>query len=227
MTDAAPRRFLAWPGGRHFGFALLLTILVTAWFALVFTATDHFTAQRAARLRVHLDAELQIPLVPGFTVLYMSIYLLITAAPFVLRTRREILRLAIAQSLAIFIAGICFLLIPAQPAYPPPENLGVWQPLFQFADRLNLDYNLVPSLHVALSFVCIELFARHATTLGKILLRTWGALIAISTILTHQHHLLDAATGWLLAFLSVILIRRIDILSPPSDLSTPSARYSA
>jgi membrane-associated phospholipid phosphatase len=226
MMDVAPRHLLAWPGWRHFGFALLLTALVTAWFALVFTATDHFTAQRVARIRVHLDAELQIPLVPQFMLAYMSIYLLVAAAPFTLRSRAEILRLAITQALTVFIAGVCFLLVPAQLAYPPPENLGFWQPLFHFADRLNLDYNLVPSLHVALSFVCIELFSGHATTTARILLRTWGVLIATATILTHQHHLLDAVTGWLLA-LAVVKYGRIDMFSRPSNLSTPPERYSA
>ena len=125
------------------------------------------------------------------------------------------------------VAAIIILLIPAQLAYGPPEDPGVWQPLFHFADRLNLDYNLVPSLHVALSFVCIELFALRANTTGKNLLRAWGGLIAASTILTHQHHLLDAVTGWLLAVMVIRLTRRIEILSASSDLSTGTKRHSA
>ena len=217
MTDPNQHPFLGWPGWRHLGFAWLLTAMVTAWFAIVFTTANNFTASRNTRVRVHLDAELQIPFIPAFLVPYMSIYLLMAAAPLVLRTRREISRLAITQSLAIFIAWICFLLIPAQLAYTPAPDLGVWKNLFQFADDLNLDYNLVPSLHVALSFVCIELFAQHAGVKGAILLRTWGVLIAASTILTHQHHLLDAATGWLLALIIVKLSRRIEKPFTPSE----------
>jgi membrane-associated phospholipid phosphatase len=217
MTDANQHPFLGWPGWRHLGFAWLLTAMVTTWFAVVFTATNNFTASRATRVRVHLDAELQIPLIPAFLVFYMSIYLLMAAAPFVLRTRREITRLAITQSLAIFIAGICFLLIPASLAYAPPTDLGIWRSIFQFADDLNLDFNLVPSLHVALSFVCIELFVQHASVTGKILLRMWGVLIAASTIFTHQHHLLDAATGWLLALVIVKLSRSIEKPFTPSE----------
>lgn len=67
------------------------------------------------------------------------------------------------------------------------------------ADRMNLAYNLVPSLHVAMSIVCIETFARHASTTGKIALRSWGLVIAASTLLTHQHHMLDVVTGHCLA----------------------------
>jgi hypothetical protein len=210
MSLDVRRPFLAWPGWQHLKFAWVQTLAVSLWFAVVFVGADWFTGHRVLRVRVHLDAELHIPLVPSFTLVYMSIYFLFIAAPFVLRTRREIITLAICQALAISLAGICFLLIPAQLAYAPPSDaqLGIWKGLFNLADRLNLDYNLVPSLHVALSIVCIELFAVHATLGGKFLLRGWGLLIAASTILTHQHHLLDAVTGYLLALAIVKILAR-------------------
>ena len=203
--------FLAWPGWGHLKFAWLLSVAVSLWFALVFAGADWFTAQRALRVRVHLDTELHIPLIPSFTLVYMSIYVLFFAVPFVLRTRREIITLAFTQALAISLAGICFLLIPAQLAYAPATDLqlGVWKDLFHFADRLNLDYNLVPSLHVALSVICIELFAIHAGWNEKVLLRAWGVLIAASTLFTHQHHLLDALTGYLLALAMVKIVSRL------------------
>jgi len=220
------RAFLGWPGWRHLRFAWLQTVLVSGWFALVYVGANAFTASRVARVRVHLDAELQLPLLPSFSVIYMSIYALFLLAPFVLRTRRGIIQLAITQALAILVAGICFLMIPAQLAYAPPENLGVWQGLFQFADRVNLDYNLVPSLHVTLSVICIELLVEHAGAPAKAILRLWGVAIAASTLLTHQHHLLDVVTGWLLAFVCLKIAQRIEKLIPPSELSTPAARYS-
>jgi len=224
-TNRSP--ILAWPGWRHLCFSWWLTVLVTAWFALVFAGANSFTASHPTRVRVHLDAELQIPLVPGFIIFYLSIYLLFAAIPFVLRTRREVTSLALAQCLAIGLAGICFLLIPAQLAYAPPTGLGVWQGTFRFADAMNLDYNLVPSLHVALSFICIECFAAHRELVGKALLRNWGMLIAASTVLTHQHHLLDVLSGGLLAAGSLWLGRRIEKLWAPSEISTPPASYSA
>ncbi|HXI72545.1 MAG TPA: phosphatase PAP2 family protein [Verrucomicrobiae bacterium] len=185
-------------------------MLVSAWFAFVFVGANWATAQRVTRVRVHFDAELQIPLIPSFTLIYMSIYGLFLVAPFVLRTRREITSLAIAQAITILVAGICFLLIPARLAFAPAADsqLGIWRGMFRYADRLNLDYNLVPSLHVALSIVCIELFASHANFAGKTLLRAWGVLIAAATVLTHQHHLVDALTGFLLALAVVKFVRR-------------------
>jgi hypothetical protein len=223
------RPFFAWPGWSHLRFAWLQTIFVSAWFVFVFIGCDWITAHRTMRVRVHLDAELHIPLIPSFTLIYMSIYLLFLAAPFVLRTRKEITTLAAAQAFTIFVAGICFLLIPAQLAFAPATDsqLGIWKDLFRFADKLNLDCNLVPSLHVALSIVCIELFAAHAKTVGKIFLRGWGFLIAASTVFTHQHHLLDAATGYLLAFAVVKFARRnIENFLAASKLSNGFLRHS-
>jgi hypothetical protein len=205
MNGSAKAPLLAWPGWPHLKFACLLMLLVTAWFCCVYWGTDWFTAHRLMRVRVHFGAELLIPLIPSFTLIYMSIYPIFLAAPFVLRTRPELTSLAAAQTITILVAGICFLLIPAKLAFPVATDaeLGVWKSLFRFADRINLDYNLVPSLHVALSVVCVEMFAIHATVTGKRLLRLWGALIAISTVVTHQHHVVDAATGNVLALVVV------------------------
>lgn len=192
----------------HVRYAAQLTALIGAWFCLVFVGADWLTVHRAIRVRVHLDGELRLPLVPVFLIAYMSIYLLFLAVPFVLRTRREAASLAIAQFITILVAGIGFLLIPGQLAYAPPRDLGVWGPLFRSADRLNLDYNLVPSLHVAMSVVCIEAFSRRAGLTGRIALRGWGVLIAASTLLTHQHHVLDVVTGYGLAMAVVARGRR-------------------
>src|SRR5436305_2058811 len=113
MNAPAQASFLAWPGWAHIRFASLRILLVTAWFCLVFAGTDWFTAHRSLRVRIDFGIESHIPLIPAFTLVYMSIYLLFLATPFVLRTRREIATLARAQALTILIAGICFLLIPA------------------------------------------------------------------------------------------------------------------
>jgi membrane-associated phospholipid phosphatase len=191
--------FLAWPGWAHGLRTLLLCLLVTIWFVLIYGGADWFTAGHRWRIRIHFDVELSLPLIPAFTSVYMSIYLLFLAAPFVLRRREEVTALAMKLIAAIAIAGVAFLAIPARLAYPVPKDLGMWEGLFQFADRLNLDYNLVPSLHVALSVICIEAYAAHAPQAGRFALRLWGLLIAASTLFTHQHHAVDLVTGYGLA----------------------------
>jgi membrane-associated phospholipid phosphatase len=200
--------FLAWPGWPHLLYAWALSLANGIWFALVFYGCDLLTARRALRLRVHLDAELSIPLVPAMTAVYMSIYLLFLAAPFVLRTRREFRAAVITLATMIGIAGVGFLLVPAQLAFPPAaaEDVGVWADVYLLADRLNLTYNLVPSLHVALSVACVAIFSRRISGPVKAALWFWAMAVAAATVLTHQHHVLDVVAGWLLAIACVRLV---------------------
>src|SRR4029077_13942285 len=79
MNSPQRRPFLAWPGWSHLRFAWLLTLLVIVWFGFVYLRANAITTHRTARVRVHLDAELHLPLVPAFTIVYMSLYLLFLA----------------------------------------------------------------------------------------------------------------------------------------------------
>jgi membrane-associated phospholipid phosphatase len=205
------RPFLAWPGWPHLWFAWLLSAANGVWFFLIYGGSEWLTAHRSLRVPIHLPIELSIPLIPGAVVAYMSIYLLFLAGPFIVRERREFTAAISALSLAILIGGLGFLLIPSRAAYAPPGDLGIWTGLFESADRLNLDYNMVPSLHVALSVCCVAVFSRHASPLGRALLWTWAAAIALSTLLTHQHHVVDVLSGWGVGLLADrVAVRRMN-----------------
>lgn len=202
--------FWGWPGWKHLRFAWLISLAGLLWFILIYGGADAITAQRSFRVRVYFDAELKIPFVPEAAIIYMSIYPLFLAAPFILRKRREFLALAMTLNFAILIAGICFLLFPAQVAFPPPKDFGAFPNLYHFADRLSLAYNLVPSLHVALAAVCIAVFAARTRLVWKTLFWIWAVVIAISTLLIHKHHVLDVVTGFVLAWLALkFFYRRI------------------
>jgi membrane-associated phospholipid phosphatase len=202
--------FLAWPGWAHLRYAGLLSLANAIWFAAIYGGADALTAHRSFRVPVHCTAELRIPFVPAMTVAYMSLYLLFLLAPFVLRTRREFRAAVFTLAVIIACGGIGFLLFPAQLAFAPPQEgeLGAWVGLYHFADALNLTYNLLPSLHVAFAVACVAIFSPRASGTGKALLWSWAILIAASTVLIHQHHVLDVATGWLLAVACVRAVFR-------------------
>jgi membrane-associated phospholipid phosphatase len=196
-------RFLAWPGWGHFLESTALALANLVWFEIVFYGCDVITRGRSLRVPIHTSLDLAIPFVPSMTMVYLSMELLFVAGPFILRTRQEF-RAAIAMlAVTIGIAGVCFLLIPAELAYPPvlETQLGIWAGAYHIADALNLTYNLVPSLHVALTVACVAAFARHARVMTKALLWAWALAITLSTLLTHQHHLVDAVSGWVLGLL--------------------------
>lgn len=211
--------FIAWPGWAHVGYGVALGTAFTTWFSVIYGGASAITAMRALRVPIHTQAELALPLIPSMLVFYMSIYLLFLVEPFILRTRRALRALVGAQAVATLIGGACFLLIPSETAYPPPGDLGAWNALYALADRMNLDYNNVPSLHVTLGVLCIATFAASAQRSVKVLLWAWAAALSASTVLTHQHHLVDVPTGWLLAW----LVHRFVYLPMSRDAPAPLA----
>lgn len=210
VTAPRPGAFLAWPGWPHLLYAWGLSLANGMWFLVVFGGSDLLTAHRTLRIPVHFAAELDLPLVPAMTAFYMSIYLLLLAGPFIVRTRSEFRALILTLAAIIGTAGAGFLLVPAQLAFAPvsEEALGIWSAAFHLADRLNLTYSLLPSLHVAMTVACVAAFSTHARGIGKTLLWTWAAAIAASTVLIQQHHVLDVLAGWLLAGACVRLVFR-------------------
>jgi membrane-associated phospholipid phosphatase len=190
--------FLAWPGWDLLVYTLRVAGVVALWWVVVYHGADHLTGLRAQRVRIHLDHELAMPFVPAFILAYLSLDLVFALAPFILRSRYELQALALTLAAVIAVAGVGFLLIPAQPAYAI-QDAGAWTSVFRVARVMSLRYNMVPSLHVTMSFICLAAYGSHCGGSVKWLLGIWGVLIALSTLLTHQHHLLDVATGLILA----------------------------
>ena len=85
-----------------------------------------------------------------------------------------------------------------------------------------LRHNYLPSLHVAFTVIAASSYASRAHTLGRILLGVWSAAILVSTLLTHQHYLLDVVTGSLLGWLAMRWIYR-PMLQLPEDQTPPAS----
>ncbi len=197
---------LAWPSWEHLRYFALLGLAETFWFGLIYGGSDFITARRMLRFRMHLEVEERLPFVPSAILIYMSIYVLFWAPPFILRSRRELRALAIALAAATLCGGICFLLFPAELDFPVTQELGICAGLFRFADWLNLDYNQVPSLHVALSVVCVAAFSSRTGGIASALLWLWAVAIGVSAVLSFQHHVLDVLTGFFLGMVVAKLI---------------------
>lgn len=190
------------PSGSHLLHAAVLGAAVMAWFMLIYGGADWVTAQRSLRIPVHFDIEQHIPFVPAAVVVYMSIYPLFAAAPFLLPSRRQLRRLARVLATTIAVAGLVFLALPSELAYSTAHDYGPWTDLFRVADAINLRYNLLPSLHVGLSVACVDAYTREVSRPVRIGLWGWAAAVAASTLLTHQHHVLDVVTGWALGLVA-------------------------
>ena len=182
----------------HLQYFLWSACPVTVWFLLVYGGCDWFTSQHSYRVPLAMDWEQHIPFLPASVLGYMSLYPLFMLVPFVLRERQELRSFRRALMILITIAGIAFLLLPGEPREEPLQFRS-WKFLIAVADTINLTYNFAPSLHVGLSVACVAAMAPRTRRLVSLLLWCWALVIALSTLLLHQHYVIDVLSGWLLA----------------------------
>jgi len=168
-----------------------------AFFA-VYPATNWLASQRALTLQLYVPLELGVPFIPQFIWLYVSMYVLFLAPLFVLPAgcMPALGRQLVAGTL---ISGLLFLLLPARLGFErvvPADPL--YAAMYAMIFRLDQPYNLVPSLHLVFSGAIALACAQVAPPGLRAGLLVWLAAIALSTLLVHQHHLLDVVAAFVL-----------------------------
>jgi membrane-associated phospholipid phosphatase len=175
-------------------------------FFSVYPATNWLTSLRTGHHALYFREELQIPFVPSFIWLYMSMYLLFLTPPFFLNPS-ELRKLAKELIGATVISGALFLAFPARLGFPrtlPDDEF--YRSLYAGLFSVDHPFNLAPSLHVVYTTAIIFAIIIRLRVVFRHLLFAWLILIVSSTILVHQHHLLDVASGIVLAILMRSLI---------------------
>lgn len=166
------------------------------FFFSLYPLCNRITASRKIVFELFHPLELGIPFVPAAIWVYLLLYVLFVVIPFVLDPNR-IGALGRRLLWAIIIGALLFLILPARLGFDRviPEG-PLYGALFTFLFSFDRPHNLVPSLHV--TFCALILWAlagkwhfRGAFYFVNILL----ALICLSTLLVHQHHLLDVVVG--------------------------------
>jgi len=183
---------------------IVLSALLLAEFVVVFYGTDLAAAQRSGRMQVGFAWETAIPFHRWAFLVYFSVFALPFSIPFVVRERSELRRWGLRMATTIAVAGLVFLVFPAQLEYPPDTGGGR---IVGLARSICGTYNLLPSLHVALTVVIIASLWPHLGKRGKWLFSGWGAALLASTLLTHQHHVLDVVAGLALSCVVCLVIR--------------------
>lgn len=174
-----------------------------------------FVAEVARGATTHipeLPIDRAIPLRASWSIVYGALYLYLILLPvFVVRGRRHVSR-TFSAYLSVWLASyVVFLLYPT--AAPRPElvegstfaTTGL-----RFLYAADPPYNCFPSIHVAHSFVsaltCLVVHRR----LGIVTLFA-AATVAISTLFTRQHYVLDVIAGAALALVAfVVFLRNVE-----------------
>jgi protein-tyrosine phosphatase/membrane-associated phospholipid phosphatase len=196
--------------------ALAYAVGLSVYFFAVYGTCGAISARRAAADAAAIGHagfawEVRyIPFVAAMIVPYMSIDLFFFGAPFVLlrRADRQALRdHARRVVLAVTIAGVCFLLFPMTTSFARPHRIdGAFGWIFGFLYGFDRPYNLAPSLHLALWCLLWVVYSNHTRGIVRVAVRAWFVLIALSTVLTYQHHVIDVISGILLGIFCLQVI---------------------
>lgn len=199
---------LAWPGFASLRFSLPLAYLFSKIFFSIYGGASLLAGLRGAREAFHFDWELRLPFVPSLAIVYLSVPLLLLLAPFILRTWRSFTPFFVTLTAETVVAGVFFLLLPTVQSFPERQASGLGGTIFHLVDRLNLDYNEFPSLHVAFAVTAALVYGGRCGWLGKVLFGLWALTVASSTLLMHEHHLVGSIGGAALGLAAVVVVHR-------------------
>jgi membrane-associated phospholipid phosphatase len=147
---------------------------------------------------VYLDR--LIPLAPVWAPVYGSLFLLVILPVFVVH-QPDLVRRTVNAYLAIWLlACVIFIVYPTATPRPPQlagEGFFAW--MLRAIYSADVKYNCFPSLHVAQSYLSALACYRvnRGVGLGA---GAWATLVALSTLFTKQHYVLDVISGALLAY---------------------------
>ena len=147
-----------------------------------------------------------MPLQPAWALVYGPLYLFLIILPvLVVRQQEHIRRTVFAYLMVWIVAYVCFLVYPTVAPRPTEvigQGFGVWGlRLLYSADP---PYNCFPSLHVAHSFVsALTCYRVHRETgIAAVLC---ASLVAVSTLYSKQHYILDVIAGLFLAWVAYVI----------------------
>ena len=142
-----------------------------------------------------------IPLQPVWALIYGALYLFLILLPIFVVRQEEHIRRTVYAYLTIWLTAYVFFVFYPTIAPRPEEVMGEGFAIvgLRFLYDSDPPYNCFPSLHVAHSFVSALTCYRLHRGVGMAAMIS-ATLVAISTLFTKQHYVLDVIAGVLLAY---------------------------
>lgn len=173
----------------------ILTLTLLGWLSIYFFV-NRLKVEPKNRLDLATSLDKRIPFVPQLALIYFSTYIFVIQ-PFILlsEARQFYWMLASFGSITV-IASLIHAIVPSK--IERNEMLvaqGLSNQLIVLFQKTCKPYGNFPSMHVALSVPVVGAnFLVAGPAAGSIAL-LWAILIALSTLYTKQHYILDVLAG--------------------------------
>lgn len=168
-----------------------------------------------------------IPYNPAGIWLYCSFFLLVPMA-FLWVEPKRLPWLVMAFFGCILVSAFVFLCYPTTLIYPPNFGLTISEKSLLFLQNFDSRQNCLPSLHGALTVLCVWALISRQRLFVSSLLILWGLAIGYATIQTRQHIMLDLSAGILLGLISGFGSSKLNnheyVLSILASITKPEVR---
>jgi membrane-associated phospholipid phosphatase len=196
---------------RYFG---VMLACYAVWVGLYY-ATAWVGELRGAAFDPALGVDARIPLVPGAVFVYLLAYVVVLGLFLVRRSAAFLNRAYLAFITMNLIAFALFALFPSQGPERVIDPSGS-NAMLAFMYSIDARWNAFPSLHVANPWLIALLAVRERRLAPVSILLILVAIgISLSTLLIHQHYLLDVLGGFALAVLVFSVFHNLRINEHP------------
>jgi len=128
--------------------------------------------------------------------LYFSPYVLVTIAPFLIRTNRLLRRFTVTGILGTVIGHLVFLVVPAMATPRPFAPHGVFGAMMEIERQLDGNgAGALPSFHVFWAFLGGAAFAARWPRWRRVAW-SWAIAVSLSCVFTGLHSMLDIIAGF-------------------------------
>lgn len=142
------------------------------------------------------------PVVQWTEAVYFSAYVFVPIAPLVALSARGLRRLAIAGAVATLIITVCWLAVPVTATNRSFVAGGALGRLLAWEQGTSSGVAAFPAFHVLWALIVAELWADNSRVTGRAWWRVlgwiWAVAIAVSTLTTGMHTLVEVAAALLL-----------------------------
>jgi membrane-associated phospholipid phosphatase len=173
----------------------ILALTLLGWM-VIFFFVNRLEVEHERRLDFGTNYDRRIPFIPQFALVYFSTYPFVVLPFIILTDARQFTWMAASFIAISLISSLIHVMLPSKierveelnMAGPSSWMLGLFQ-------KTCKPYGNFPSMHVGLSVPVVAATYLAAGPVAGSLMLVWGALIALSTLFTKQHYLLDVLAG--------------------------------
>ncbi len=177
-------------------------VLVLVPWSVAFEAVYRLGIPRDA-IEAYLPFERGWPVIEATELVYGSVYLLVPAALFVVRTRAALRHLAVTGLIATGVVTLIYLTVPIVAPPRPFEPQSLLGRALLFERAMSHTVAAFPAFHVIWSFIAAEAWGSRSSRSGAVAW-IWAILIAASCVTTGMHALVDVVS----ATVAFLVLRR-------------------